>query len=404
MRPESPASRTADDQIVWKSAAPAAVPPLRPRVEIAMRDPSDEDDLRQTLRNRGRHLARQDAWDTLAAEIEAADRARLMTTGLMPQAELLAQGARADVVQAAHAAIMRGEPRQASAALTAFQANLEDLPDSAALGYVVGAAHVDAARVWRGASQPDVLSPQRRGGWLRHMQAAARLAERFDPFETDSALMAQLRCAVLDVDPAPAQRVEDDYEDLIDLEPRCPDHMRALGRDLLPRRYGTFERLDAQARRTAHRTRDIWGMGGYAWIWLGAMETDPQAQRRADAGLFREGLRDILDRFGDQHMVNRLAAFTGVTLPSGGEVDDPAMRLSAEFDWIAGERLAELHPRVWADAAAPGRAVSTTAEPEPGSLVMIGKARALSTLAERFAPEMGRSGQLTFGDGGLLRT
>ncbi len=38
-----------------------------------------------------------------------------------------------------------------------------------------------------------------------------------------------------------------------------------------PAAFGSWEMLERQARRTAERTRDLWGAGGYAWVYIGAL-------------------------------------------------------------------------------------------------------------------------------------
>lgn len=378
---------------------PLPVPPMRPRVEIPTRAPSPDHAACARLRGRGQQLARQDEWDVLSAEISDADAQRRLTPGLQPEALLLAEGARSDAVGAARNAILHGNPRHANVAIAALESIRDAAPDCGALAAIVASAHVDAANAWRGSSRPRELAPQRRDGFDWNMRAATALIDQFDPFEMDSALWATLRCAVLDGDPAPAQRVCDDYEDLLELAPQSPDNMRLMGRDLLPSRYGTFEILEKQARRAAMQLRDIWGMGAYSWVWMGAMETDPSTLRRVDIGLFREGMRDIADRFPDQHMINRLCAFTGITLPSGNTASNPIFALAEDFDWLASERLTELHPEVWALAPVPG---NTEDKPlDAASLAERGKARAMSTLAERFADRLGHSSRLVFGDQGL---
>ncbi len=374
---------------------PAAVPPLRPRVEIPVCDPAPDAAAIIELRTRSRHLARQDRWDTLSDEIISSDRERLLTPGGRPIAPLLAEGARADAVRAARTGIARGEARAAQFAISALEVNLEDMPDCPGLSAVLALTHVDMARAWRGAAQLSDLASNRRVPFDAHLAAATELADRFDPFERDMPLWALVRCAVLDGDPQPAQRVADDYEDLIDLNPITPDHMVALGRELLPHRFGTWEAVDLQARRTAARTADIWGLGGYAWVWMGALAGDAGRMSRLDPELFTEALHDIMARHrGDQHMANRLAAFTGMTVAGSSAPGAARARVAESFGWIARDHLRELHPMVWAQAATPGAPGGS--EIEKADAFIRGKARALSTIAQHFATEMGNGGRVVF--------
>ncbi|WP_425070755.1 hypothetical protein [Sagittula sp. S175] len=371
------------------------VPPLRPRVEIPVRDPSPDAEECARYTARGRFLARQEAWDELAEEMQAAESQGQLTTGLYPVAGCLAQGARADAVEAACAAGARGEPRAVQAVLAAFETSLEDedAVHRPALTYITAMAHVDMAHAWRGASATSKLSQQRRAAYAHHMKTAQAMADLFDPFETGSPLWAALRCAVLEADTQPAARLADDYEDLIELAPCVPATMKALGDAARPHRFGTWEVLDNEARRVAMQTRDIWGVGGYAWVYMGALERDLGAFRRLDAELFSEGLHDILDRFPTQDMANRLAAFTGVTVGGPCDPGSARRRVADAFGWITQDHLRELHPAIWAHAPTPGRAVNNATSDD---ILKRGRIRANSSLAEYYAPALEAGRRLVF--------
>ncbi|MFW2542580.1 hypothetical protein ACN2XU_08055 [Primorskyibacter sp. 2E107] len=375
------------------------VGPLRPRVEIPVRDPSPAWAEAQALIERGQHMARQDEWEALGREICDADREHRLTEGLGSVAALLAQGARRDAVEAGRAATKKAEPKVARTILATLEINMEDMPQCPATAYIVAMAHVDLALAWAGASRPGELATPRRDAFDWHMAAAARLSDEFDPFQTQSPLWAEVRCRVLAVDPKPSLRLADDYEDLIEMEPENPDHMRCFGRDLMPGRYGNREVLDRESRRTAIRTADVWGMGGYSWIQMGAIEHDPSALRWLDDELFAEGLHDILSRHPGQDMVNRLAAFCGLTASSASAPGSVQARISDCFNWIAQDHLFELHPAVWALAPLPGR--SETANPDDADLVKRGRTRAISALAEHFAPLLDNGRRLVFTPTGL---
>ena len=382
-------------------AAESAAEPYRrasPRIDLPLRNPAPGTAAARALRERGRFLARQDAWEELCGGMQEADQDAALTADLVPVALLLAEGARADAVGAARAATARGETRSAHAVLSSLAVNLDDRPHCPAFCAILALAHLDLAEACR-ADPSDRLPPaRRRTARDRHLAAAAALADRFDPFALGGPLWAHIRCAVLDIDSNPAERVADDYEDLIDLGPRCPDPMRALGRDLLPDRHGSWEALELQARRSAARTADIWGNGAYCWVWMGALEAQPDAARRVDPDLFRQGLHDILDRHPEQHMANRLAAFTGITLAGGRGLGGPAARIADAFGWIVSEHLAELHPEPWARARA---AWAGGAAPEATDTVARGQARALSTIAQHFCAEIEGGRRLVFGPKGM---
>ncbi len=375
------------------------VVPLRPRVEIPVRDPAPEAQAQEKAFKRGQFLARQDAWEDLAVEMRAAEQSRLLTPGLMSVAQIMAKGARSDITTAVQVAAQKGDPQKARVILASLEANFEDMPDDPALSYILAMAHVDISMLWRGASRARDLAPQRRDAFDSHIRAAAELADRFDPFENDSPLWAQVRCSVLETDPCPAQRVADDFEDLIDLDPHNPSHLLALGRNLLPRSYGTLELLDIQARRKVAQLRDIWGAGAYSWVFMGALQFDPSPFRRLDPELFVEGLHDILGRHPSQHMANVLAAFCGLTVAAPSECNSSRMRVMDCISWILQDHLRELHPQIWALAPVPGKTIMS-----PGDdvdLNKLGTTRAIGSIAQHFAPALDAGRRLVFTPDGL---
>jgi len=388
-----------DDMPEMDEPQQARVFPMRPKIDIAEASPSDDAKCSDAAFRRGQFLARQEAWEELAEELQQTDATRQLTPGGHSVARIMGEGARSDIIMAARSAARRGEPQTARDIMSALDEQLDETPECPAMAYVVAMANLDLALSWRGASRPRDLSVQRRSAYDHHMSRARALADQFDAFETNSALWARVRCEVLEADAHPMQRIFDDYEDLLDLDPECSDHLRAFGRDLLPRRFGTYEDLDNEARRTALRLSDVWGIGAYTWIYIGALEFDPGAFRRLDAELFVEGMCDILSRDPNQHVVNQLAAFTGLTLSGPSYPGTGRARLAECFSWLLQDHLKELHPLVWSAAAAPGQADL----PEPDEdidLVKQGRARALSTIAEHFSAVLDGGRRLVFtGDG-----
>ena len=280
------------------------------------------------------------------------------------------------------------------AILTTFQATLDEEEESLPLVYLSAMAHLETALAWRGASGPSQLSQPRRAAYLEHIATAVAQADRFDPFAHQSVLWAALRCAVLEGDHRPAARIADDYEDLIELDPRIPHHMRLLGRDCRPKRFGTWEVLDREARRVAVQTQDIWGTAGYAWVYMGALDVDDGAFRRLDAELFAGGLHDILERFPTQDMANRLAAFTGLTMGGPSEVGSARHRIADAFGWITQDHLRELHPDIWAEAPTLGRPLPGRSDTDTPA--KRGRIRALSSLGEYYAPALDAGRRLVF--------
>jgi len=144
-------------------------------------------------------------------------------------------------------------------------------------------------------------------------------------------------------------------ERLVRLDPCNARAFRALGLRLLPRRGGSCEALELHARRMAARTHASWGAGGYTWSMLDAIACDDAACVRLDVEFFTDGLRDILGRTADQHVVNTLASYCantmGAQVDGSDEADLVRTQIAACADWIVREHLTELHPMIWAHAA-----------------------------------------------------
>lgn len=337
------------------SAAPQSAMPKQTLPEIAT---SAEDALRQDLEARGQFLARQDQWSELSAEIRRSDQDRRRTPGGMAYADLLARGARLDVVQPIEQ-ILRDPalmPQHAPKnGVAEFEALLEEHPEDFGVALVVVKTHIDIAWAWRGDLPASQLAPLRLQQFQRHMDRAMAILDAFSPFEHDSPALAACRCALLAATTDADRRMADDYEDLIDLDPGNPRHMRAFGNHLLPRWFGSYQMLEVEARRVALITQDLWGAGGYAWVYLDALSLDPGALEFLDADFFLEGMRDILDAAPDQHVVNTWAAFCAVTLPSlpkqRRQGQDVARLLQSALTWIKRDHLREVHPLIWGQAS-----------------------------------------------------
>ena len=397
-----PSVRAVSARFSPRSAAPvvAAVPEApahrHPPVEIPVCDPGPDALACERRRARGQFLARQEDWEQLATEIATAEAERRLTPGLRSAAALLAEGARRDMTVAIAEAVARGKPREVQAAVAALEPLLAEMPACPVIAQVVAMVHVETARAWRAARDTNAPAIDREAAFARHMATATRLNDRFDPFELQSPLWAVVRCAVLEADPAPQDRVADDFEDLIDLDPGNPWHMWQLGKALRPARFGSWEQLDAQARRTAARTGDLWGNGGYAWIYLGALCEEAGAFARLDAELFVEGLHDILTRHPTQDMANRMAALVGHTLGGPTRAGSTRRRVADCLGWIAQDHLRELHPQVWAEVPerrSGGKLGRRAAAP--------GEARALDCLAEFYGPALEAGRRVQFGPDGM---
>lgn len=389
----------------------APAPPLHPGLprhappeaflSIPVLDQSPDDQACRQTHLRGQFLARQERWDELALEITSADRARATTPGGMPIADLLAYGARSDVIQGVEHALQDG--RTAGDAplidgIAALEAVQRDHAHEPVIALIVALAHIDVGWAWRGTGWETVVPESNRRRCGAHFDRAQHLLSPLCGLELDSPLLAAARCALLAGQRDPQARIADDYEDLIDLDPHNHRHMRALGNHLLPRWFGDYPQLEQEARRTAARTQDIWGAGGYAWVYFDAIATDEQACAQVNVDFFIDGLRDILKARPDQPMVNLLSAYCAVALQHGlglsSVADLPRMQIADCASWLIRDHLRELHPMVWAHAA--DGFDNNSRVTSLARFAARGRAEALQIIAEQFRDDINRGQRVTF--------
>ncbi|WP_137699887.1 hypothetical protein [Marimonas lutisalis] len=367
-------------------------------------DPAEELS-RGAIQDRGQFLSRQDRWDELSELIRTADAERQATTCAMSHAELYCFGARADVVHATEEALADGV-RPSIEGIEAFEELLSEYPDDYPVAVTVALTHADIGWAWRGGDWPHEIPERNIKLFETHFDRAREILAPMVPAHPDSPLVASALCTLLIGDPAPQNRLADDYERLIDLDPRNPRPMRALGYHLLPRWFGSYDALELEARRTAARTGETWGNGAYTWVFMDALSVDPGASRIVDLDFFIDGMRDILANRPDQHFANLMAAYAAIEMdPARLPKDAPdivrktRVAVTETLDWILAEYLFELHPLVWAQAAiGPG---ANTPLPRRSALVRKGVVTARQTIARHFAEELLSGTTVAFSRHGL---
>ncbi len=372
-------------------------------------DETDEETSRAAVQDYGQFLVRQDRWEELSALIHEVDHTRRATACAMSHTELLCFGARADVVQAAEDAICDGS-NPSLEGIEAFEEILLEYPDDHAIAVIVALAHIDLGWAWRGGDWPHEIPERNLMLFEAHFDRAAAILERFDNIVPKAPLLASARCALLAGRPLPAQNLADEYEALIALDPVNPRPMRALGHHLLPRWHGSYQQLDLEARRTASRTTETWGSGGYTWVFWDALAIDPGAARIVDLDFFIDGMRDILAQAvasgAGQYHANLMAAYAAITMDPGALPEtapditrDLRTRLHGTLDWILSDYLYELHPLVWAQAAMGHDAHAPL--PMRKTLVRRGRLTARRTIARHFADEILKGTTIAFSPHGL---
>ncbi|WP_052261995.1 hypothetical protein, partial [Leisingera sp. ANG-M1] len=344
--------------------APAPAPaeellarPLEDSLSIPVCSPQGDPDCIQA-QDCGQFLARQERWDELSRRIREADEARSAARCGIPLADLIAYGARADVVNATEHALAEEEnagSRSLIRGLMAFEALRAEHRHDPYLTALVALAHIDIGWAWRspGSGQDAPQASKRR--CAAHFDRAAALLQPLADENHVSPFLTGAQCALLAGRSGETLRVADAFGALIDLAPGNHRPMRTLGTHMLPRWSGSYAALELEARRTAARTSEIWGAGGYTWVYFDAITIDDQACARVDTRFFLDGLRDIVAANPSQEMINLLAAYCTVTLRKGLgqnlQADVPRLKIAEAADWLIRDHLKELHPLVWAHAA-----------------------------------------------------
>ncbi len=331
---------------------------LQEILKIKCPDPTAEDRIRDNHQQLGQRLVRQENWEALSTCITNHDASGTLTPGSMPLAELVAYGARADVVMAAEHAIRDSENHVAKEVLTGIEDLehvVESMPDDYVIACIVAQAHIDIGWAWRGNGWDAEISQRNREAFEAHFERARDLIAPFLQSHAHSPLLAATDCAQVSGPAATKHHMADKYEHLINLNPHNPRPMRAMGNHLLPRWFGNYAQLELEARRTAARTEHIWGAGGYTWVQFDAISFDDVACANLDLAFFIDGLRDILKRNPNPHTANLLAAYCANTIGQSFSGSDEADHVRAQIadctQWIVRDHLTELHPMIWAHAA-----------------------------------------------------
>ncbi|WP_255431594.1 hypothetical protein [Ruegeria sp. THAF57] len=384
----------------------AAAMPDQGQLNIPVAELQAEDLVGRKTIESGRHLARQGRWSELSRQMRAADDARESAPDGMPIADLLAFGARADVVLAVEHALSDWKALSdydVLCGISELEDEMRDHEGDPMIALVVALAHIDLAWAWRGTSTGTKLPPLHQSRCAAHFDRAAAILPKCREAAPESPLVAAADCALLAGQRKSNIRVADKYERLITLDPHNQRHMRAMGTHLLPRWFGSYEELEVQALRNAARTHEIWGAGGYTWAQFDAIALDPEACARLDVEYFLEGLRDILRQRPDQETVNMLAAYCAITIQNGRGLNEKADEVRAQIheaaNWLIRDHMTELHPLIWAHAANGfNNSVRITS---PERFAARGHRDALRAIGDLFREELRSGMDVTFTPSGL---
>ncbi|WP_050602813.1 hypothetical protein [Ruegeria sp. 6PALISEP08] len=404
--PSSTTPTAAAPDVCATQSALAAALPEQGQLNIPVAQTGGDNLIGHSTIEHGRYLARQDRWEDLSQEMRAADQDRAAVSDGMPIADLLAFGARSDVVLAAEHALTDGKAisdYDLLGGISELEGEMSDNPDDPMIAAVVALAHIDLAWAWRGTASDAALPPLHRSRCAAHFDRAASILPKCRTDAPDSPLIAAASCALLAGQRRSNARVSDEYERLITLDPRNQRHMRAMGSHLLPRWFGSYEELELQALRTAARTQDVWGAGGYTWVQFDAIALDEEACARVDVEYFLDGLRDIVRLQPDQQRINMMSAYCAITIQNGQSQNEQADQFRAQMretaNWLIRDHLTELHPLIWAHATAGFNNSVRINSPE--RFAARGQRDALRAISDLFRDELRSGMDVTFTPSGL---
>lgn len=339
---------------------PAAKRDQSHTARIPVRGETAQDRGRNVYFAKGQTLARQDRWDMLGRLIAETDRKRIASPSGMSMAALLADGARSDAVRHARGAV-HGPDAPVPGGIRALEEVAEDYEDSWGVALVVARAQIECAWAYEGQLDPFALPAKPEAGFLDRFAAAGTLVAKAEALAPQSAEIAALRCDMLAADPQAATRVGDVHDKAIAADPENPGRLRAYGVHLLPRWFGTYDRLNDTAQALSHSLRPVWGDGTYTWLWFDALRLDPAAAEVLDTDRFIAGMHGILSERSDPVLANLFAAYVDGMDPKVAPDDlaDDTLRararIHAALPDLTDRHLTELHPQVWARAdALPG--------------------------------------------------
>lgn len=327
---------------------------------LPVRGETAQDRGRNVYFAKGQSLARQDRWDMLAMLIAETDRKRLSNLTGVSMAAMLADGARSDAVRHARGAITVADAPLPDG-IRALTEIAEEHEESWGVAMVVARAQIECAWAYEGQVDPYALPESPSQGFLDRFGEAGDLIAHAETMAPNSAEIAATRCDLLAADPRAWARVDDLHRLAIDLDPANPGRIRAYGVHLLPRWFGTHDRLEDTALAMAKALRPTWGDGGYTWMWFDALRLDPSAAEALDTDRFIAGMHAILTAKPDPVLANLFSAYADGMDPEMAPDDlsvgalKTRARIHAALPELTDRHLTELHPQVWARAdALPG--------------------------------------------------
>ncbi|GFE63274.1 hypothetical protein [Litoreibacter roseus] len=229
--------------------------------------------------------------------------------------------------------------------------------------------------------------------WTRMAEAFNRaewVLAPLDPILLNAPLLAALRFETLICHDDPRRYLHRYYEDWVELDPGDQRAHSKMAWLLSPLWYGSFDELDALARRAVEATQTTTGTAAYASIYRKTMTCAGEMIFRLDTALLESAVFDLIDHRGSDpafvaRLLKELRGMERPTLPRGLSklqkdiVKKKAQRVRQIRTRIIRERLSAIHPASW-----------------PG-----GTAAALTAISDAMQPELRRGCQLQMSSDGI---
>lgn len=379
---------------------------LSHRFTIPVQTQSEDERQSQDARETGVFFARQERWQDLIAAVEEADHLRAATGTGLPISELLAFGARSDVVNSVEHALhncISADDQPLLTGVMALEGARLEMGGDPTMAAVVALTHLDVGWAWRSKAAARLATDISESRAQAHFKRAWTLMEPLQADAYHSPFLQSAFCTAMATQDAPAETLANAFARLIDLDQLNYRNMRAFGAALSPAKRGHPQILEREARRIAALTKPIWGAGGYTWTYFDALTSDDQACQSLDVDLFIEGLRDIVQNRPSQETVNLLIAFCAIGMDQPGvsapHANAVRHRISDASTWLVRDHLQELHPFHWAHASAGFDNNISVASPH--RFTARGKADAHMFLHHCFREELAQGHQIEFSPAGL---
>ena len=163
--------------------------------------------------------------------------------------------------------------------------------------FVVLAAHVRMTQGWA-ARGPEYAHNVSDSGWAtmeQRFEKATWLLSRADPTTLNSPLLASAHFGLLSFIPDADKKLDEAYLTWSSLDPRNQTPHIQYGYKLLPRWYGSSQRLHIAAQKAALRTQAETGAAAYASMYLEPLRSGDLVLLDMDTSLFHQGILDLAD-------------------------------------------------------------------------------------------------------------